>query len=102
MPDSLTRFPNKADILEMSEAQAFIALSTFLPDPAETQSCTNLSGGPRRGGITRCPKAIQYLLRIYATAAAMRESLESLRNIWKTSTEAEEDYRKRLNEAIFR
>ena len=48
------------------------------------------------------PEAIQYLLRTYATAAAMREALESLRNIRQTSTEAEEDYRKRLNDAIFR
>ena len=93
MPDSLTRFPNEADILEMSEPQAFIALLNFLADPAETQSCTNLSRGPRRGGITRWPDAIQCTLGIYVTAAAMRGSLESLRNIRRTSTEAEEDYR---------
>ena len=61
MSDFLTRFPNESDILAMSEAHEFIALSTFLADPAETQFRTNLSGGPRRGGITRWPEAIQYL-----------------------------------------
>ena len=54
--DFLTRFVNEADILAMSEAQAFIALPTFLADPAETQFRTNLSGGSRRGGINCCLK----------------------------------------------
>ena len=33
----LIRFVNEAEILAMSEAQAFIALRTFLADPTETQ-----------------------------------------------------------------
>ena len=35
--DLLTRFVNEADMLAMSEAQAFIALPTFLADTAEIQ-----------------------------------------------------------------
>ena len=77
--DFLTRFVNEANILAMSEAQAFIALQTFLDDPAETQFRTNISGDSRRGGITCWPEVIQYLLRAYANAAAMWEALESLR-----------------------
>ena len=100
--DFLTRFVNDADILAMSEAQAFIALPTFLADPAETQFRTNFSGGSRRGGITCWPEAIQYLLRTYATAAVMREALDILQNIRQSSIEVEEDYFKRLNQAIFR
>ena len=100
--DFLHRFVNEAYMLAMSEAQPFIALSTFLADPAETQFRTNLSGGSRRGGITCSPEAIQYLLRTYATTAAMREALESLRNIRKASTEDEEEYCKRFNQGIFR
>ena len=56
--DFLTRFVNEADILAMSEAQVFIALPTFLADPAETQFQTNLSEGSRRGGITCWPEAM--------------------------------------------
>ena len=73
--DFPTRFVNEANILAMYESQAFIALQTFLADPAETQFRTNLSGGSRRGGITFWTEAIQYLLRTYATAAAMWDCL---------------------------
>jgi len=100
--DFLTRFVNEADMLAMSEAQAFIALPSFLADPAETQFRTNLSGGSRKGGVTCWPEAIQYLLRTYATPTAMREALEHLRNIRQGEMEAEEEYRKRLNQAIYR
>ena len=89
-------------MLAMSAAQEFISLPTFVTDHAQTQFRTNRSGGLRRGGITCWPKAIQYLLRTYATAASVQEALESLRNIRQASTEAEENYRKRLNQAIFR
>lgn len=50
--DSLTRFINEVDMLQMSEAQAFIAIPTFLAEPAETQFGSNLSGASRHGGIT--------------------------------------------------
>ena len=92
--DFLTRFVNEADMLSMSEAQAFIALPNFLADPAETEFGTNLSGGSRKGGVTCWPEAIQFFLRTYATAATMREALESLRNIRQAHMETEEDYRK--------
>lgn len=52
----LTRFVNKADMLNISEALAFIALKTFLVDPAETQFRTNLSGASSHGGKRVCQK----------------------------------------------
>ena len=100
--DFLSRFVNEADMLNMSEAQAFIALPIFLADPAETQFRTNLSGASRHGGVTCWTEAIQYLLRTYATASAMRKFLEDLRNIRQGEDEVEEAYRKRLNECVFR
>ena len=61
--DFLARYVNEADMLDMTEAQAFIALPTFLSEPAETQFRTNLSGASRHGGITCWPEAVQYMLR---------------------------------------
>lgn len=89
-------------MLNMSEAQALIALPTFLAGPAETQFRKNLSGVSLHGGITCWPEAILYLLRTYATSYAMREDLEYLRNIRKGANEVEEEDRKRLNDAVFR
>ena len=100
--DFLTRFVNESDMLNMSEAQSFIALPMFLEEPAETHFRTTLSGMSRRGGVTCWPEAVQYMLRTYATPTAMREALETLRDVRQENTETEEDYRKRLNVAIHR
>lgn len=100
--DFLTLFLDVDDMLNMSEAQAFIDLPTFLADPADTQYRTNLSGVSSHGGMTCWPEAIQDLLRTYATASAMCEGLEDLRNVKQKPDENEDQYRKRLNEAIFR
>ena len=86
----------------MSEARAFISLPKFLADAAETQFRTNLRGGSRRRCFTCWPEAIEYLLSTYATAASMREALQTLGNILQASTEAGGDYGKSLNEAKFR
>lgn len=49
--DFLARFVNEAVMLNMSEAQAFIALQTFFADTAETQFRTNLSGASVTEGL---------------------------------------------------
>lgn len=79
--DFLTRFVNEADILNISEGQAFVALPTFLVGPAEAQYLTNRIGESRHGGVTCSSEAIQYLLRTCATPTAMCEALENLRSI---------------------
>lgn len=76
--DFLTHFVNEGDMLSISEVREFIALTTFSPNPAEIKFRTNLSGAYHHRGITLWPEAIQYLLRSYTTASAMREVLEDL------------------------
>lgn len=41
----LTRFVYKVDTLNMSDAQAFIALTSFMADRAKTQLRNTISGG---------------------------------------------------------
>lgn len=67
----LTIFVNEADMIYMLEAQAFIALPTFLDDPTETQFRTNFSVTSRHGGITCWPEDILYWLGTYETASAI-------------------------------
>ena len=50
--DFLTRFVNEADMLNMSEAQAFVARPAFLKSDAEDQFKENLSGAASLGGVT--------------------------------------------------
>lgn len=86
----------------MSEAQAFIALPTFLADPAESQFRTNHAGESRNGGITCWSEAIKYLLWTYETASVMNEVIEDLRNVKPKLDVKEDAYRKRLDPVIFR
>ena len=98
----LSCFVNEADMLRMSEAQAFIAFLTFMPDPAEANFRTSLGVTSRQGGLTFWPEAVQHLLRTYSTPAAMRESMDNLRSILQGDTETEESYQKRFHKAINR
>ena len=50
--DFLSRFVNESEMLNMSEAQAFVALPMFLKEPAETHFRTTLSDMARRGVST--------------------------------------------------
>lgn len=77
-------------MIYMLEAQVFITIPTFLADRAQTQFRSNLSRACRQGGITFWLEAIQYLLHTYATASAMREGLEDLRNVRQKKEEVEE------------
>lgn len=63
----LTRFLNEAEVLNISQPQAFIAIPRFLADRSETQFRTNLSGSSRHIGEAYWPKAID-LLPTYADA----------------------------------
>ena len=87
----------------MAEAQALIALPYLLRDPARRQhrvakgAATSLSKG-----ISTWPEAIQYLLRMYATPAAIREAVLTARNIRQHDNENEVDCSTRLCQAIAR
>ena len=73
--DFLARMVTEADMLDMSEAQAFVALPCFLKGTVRTQYDSNLTGGSGLGGVSCWPEAVQYLLRTYATHSARREAL---------------------------
>lgn len=77
----ISPFLNEAYMFNMSEAQSFIVLPTFLGGPAEIQFRINISRASRQGGITGLPEAIQCLLPFYATSSAMYEVLYYIRNI---------------------
>lgn len=58
-----THLISEVEMLNMSEAQTFVALQTFQEDPNETQFRTNRSGCSRYGWVNFWPADIQYLLR---------------------------------------
>ena len=99
--DFLARFCDEADTLEMSEAQAYVALPYFLKSTAKDafKATKNTSRG-EDGGVTCWPEAVQYLLRSYATPNAIRGAITALRELKQRSHESEEHYSTRLTQAI--
>ena len=99
----LTRFVLEADTLQMTEAQAFLALPYFLNGTAETQfrAAQNASYATA-GGVTNWSTAVQYLLRTYATPNALREAVADLRSLRQNAGESELDFSMRLNKALYR
>lgn len=87
--------------MNISAAQAFIALLKFLAKSAETQFSTNTRGAPNHSGITCWPEVVQYLFRMYATSSRMCKVLEDVRNIRQDEAGVEDEHSKRLNYAVF-
>ena len=101
--DLLRRFCDEANTLNMSEAQAYVALSYFLKGFALDQFQTVKDAyAASEGGVTCWPEAVQYLIRSYATSNAIGEAIISLRNIRQKPTEFEMEYSARLNQAELR
>ena len=99
----LRRFCDEANTLNMSEAQAYVALSYFLRGFALDQFQTVKDAyAASEGGVTCWPEAVQYLIRSYATSTAIREAIISLRDIQQKPTESEMEYSARLNQVEFR
>ena len=97
----LTRFVEEADTLEMTEAQALVALPKFMSGSAELQFRASRNGA-RSGGITAFPEAVQYLLRTYATPSVLREAVNAVQDIRQQPNEDEVGYSVRLNTACDR
>lgn len=96
----LSRFADEADTLEMSEAQAFIALPYFLKGNAASQfRSVKTTSSRASGGVSAWPEAVQYLLHTYATPCAIREAIQVLRSISQRSGESETDYGMRVAKA---
>ena len=99
--DFLARFAEECDTLKMSEGQAFVALPHFLKGRAETQyraSANSIS----TGGVAYWPEAVQYLLRSYATPAAISRATKELNSITQIWDEDKITYASRINEAAYR
>ena len=99
--DFLTRITEEADINQMTEAQAFVALPRFLSGFAEVQFRSTRSGSCT-GGVRCWPEAVQYLLSTYATPAAIRQAVQQVLDTKQNPGEDEMDYSMRLNHAIHR
>ena len=101
--DFLARFVKEADIQDMTEAQAYLALPKFLGGLAQSQfeMTTNL-GEAEGGGVTCWPEAVQYLLRNYATASAITKALSDLRGIRQNKMEMEQEFAERVNSGASR
>lgn len=101
--DTLTRFVEEADTLGMTEAQAYLCLPYFLTDQASRQyRAARNATRSFTGGISCWPEAVQYVLRTYATPAAIREAVTALRGISQRADENELDFSARLNTAAYR
>lgn len=100
----LARFVREADVLRMSEAQAFIALPHFLTGFALSQfeAVRDTSVIGDIGGVNCWPEAVQYLLRSYATSSEIQKALLDLSNIRQSSGEDEKDFSNRLEAGISR
>ena len=98
----LAKFVEEADILRMSEAQAFIALPTFLSGQAQQQFNAVCGASFEEGGVSCWPEAVQYLLRSYTTSANINEAIARLRSTIQSADETEMQYSSRLNNAFVR
>ena len=93
----------ECDILEMSEAQAYLALPFLLTGSAKVQFRAARSvGRSTEGGVSCWPEAVQYLLRKYAKSAFIRRANSDLRDVRQRDQETEESYEARLSQAVAR
>ena len=101
--DFLNKMVDEANTLGMSEAQAYLSLPYFLSGSAESQfRAVRTASTSSHGGISCWPEAVQYLLRTYATPAAIRDAIQNLRETRQKPGETETAFSVRLNEACFR
>jgi len=100
--DFLSRFVREAEIQEMSEAQALLALPSFLNGFAKSQYEAAERVNPQDGGIGSWPEAVQYLLRNYAQNKYISSAIRDLRDTRQKELETEKEYAVRLNNAVTR
>lgn len=99
--DFLTRLTEEADINQMTEGQALIALPYFLCGTAESNFRATRRGA-RTQGVNTWPEAVQHLLSTYATPAAIRQAVQEVHDTKQKSEEDELQYSNRLNYSVYR
>ena len=97
--DFLATLASEADLVTMSEEQAFVALPRFLRGLAKDQFETVKGTSRREGGVHGWPEAVQYLLRSYATNENIQGAVHALKLINQRDGESELDYSSRLSRA---
>ena len=99
----LAKFVEEAELLHMTEAQAFLALPKLLLGFAKEQyDSVRGSADASEGGVSCWPEAVQYLLRSYATSSAINAAITALRAVTQTAQESERDFSSRLSLAFAR
>ena len=99
--DFLVRIFEEADNLGMSEAQAFAVLPYYLSGDAKTLYKTARRGKVGQGVNCWC-EAIQWLLRTYANASAIRDAVHAFRSTKQKPDETELPYGNRVSVAAYR
>lgn len=86
----LTRIVRGANIQEMSKAQAFLALSSFLTGNAGSQYEAGVEMvSPEKGGVSSWPEAVHYLVRNYAQLSGDTSAIFDLQAVFQGPTETE-------------
>lgn len=101
--DFLARFVREEKIQTMSEEQAFISFPSVLTGFSKIQfeaGAQVLSAGD--GGVASWPEAVQYLLRNYAQSTHISAAITDLCAVRQGTSESENSFHKRINEAVAR
>ena len=93
----LTEFSDTCDELELSEQEAYMALSRFIVGGAFVHFRTAVESSSGSGStISSWPAAVAYLLKRYAANQAIAEALQNLGAITQQPSETEEQYHLRF------
>ena len=99
--DFLSRAVEEADTLAMNEGQLVICLPHLLTKTA-AQRYRSIASRSRDGKMTRCPEAVQYLLRTYGTDRCIQEAVEYFEGLRQATNENEDAFAARVSSAAYR
>ena len=98
--DFLARLVQEFDTQEMNEGQAIRLLPEFLSGIALRQyTSVSQTAGSHHGKVSVWPKAVQWLLRSFATDEAIRQAVLALREVQQRPSEDEMEFYIRLTDA---
>lgn len=98
----LNSLTDECDTLEMSEAQAFIAVQYFLKGDAYALFRSSKAISRSTDEISCWPEAIQFLLKTYATPSVLREAMIHARKLSQGAKEPETAFGTRVSKAYNR
>lgn len=98
----LTRFTEEADVLEIKESKALMALPYYLRGEAMTQIRATQNSSTSEGGIREWPEAVQGILRYYTTDNTIATTLLEIRDLRQKPSEDEASFSLRMMTAELR